>query len=65
MNTIIGEAAGSAINITLSILRQRLGKLPHGRDILVICRSDQRAYDATRFNEFENGYGRTAPAVHK
>ena len=34
--------------IPLSELRSRLGELPRDREILVFCRSAQRAYYATR-----------------
>jgi rhodanese-related sulfurtransferase len=37
-----------AINIPLGQLRARLGELPRDREVLVICRSGQRAYYATR-----------------
>jgi rhodanese-related sulfurtransferase len=36
-------------------LRSRLGELPRNRDILVICRSGQRAYSATRIL-LQNGF---------
>ena len=42
------ESAPGAINIPLGQLRARLGELPRDREILVICRSGQRAYCATR-----------------
>jgi NADPH-dependent 2,4-dienoyl-CoA reductase/sulfur reductase-like enzyme/rhodanese-related sulfurtransferase len=42
------ESASSAVNIPLGQLRARLGELPRDREILVICRSGQRAYSATR-----------------
>lgn len=42
------EQAPGAVNIPLSQLRARLGELPHDQEILVICRSGQRAYYATR-----------------
>ena len=42
------EAVPGAVNIPLGQLRARLGELPHNREILVICRSGQRAYSATR-----------------
>lgn len=44
-------AAGSvpgAVNIPLAELRGRLGELPRHRDILIVCRSAQRAYYAGR-----------------
>jgi NADPH-dependent 2,4-dienoyl-CoA reductase/sulfur reductase-like enzyme/rhodanese-related sulfurtransferase len=42
------EDAPDAVNIPLGQLRGRLAELPHDREILVICRSGQRAYYATR-----------------
>jgi len=42
------ENAPGAVNIPLGQLRARLGELPRDREILVICRSGQRAYYATR-----------------
>jgi NADPH-dependent 2,4-dienoyl-CoA reductase/sulfur reductase-like enzyme/rhodanese-related sulfurtransferase len=42
------ESVPDAINIPLPQLRARLGELPADREILVICRSAQRAYFATR-----------------
>ena len=36
------------MNIPLGQLRARLDELPRDREILVICRSGQRAYYATR-----------------
>ncbi|MET1084318.1 MAG: FAD-dependent oxidoreductase [Burkholderiales bacterium] len=42
------ENAPGAVNIPLGQLRARLGELPRDREILVICRSGQRAYSATR-----------------
>jgi NADPH-dependent 2,4-dienoyl-CoA reductase/sulfur reductase-like enzyme/rhodanese-related sulfurtransferase len=42
------EEAQGAVNIPLGQLRARLGELPRDREILVICRSGQRAYIATR-----------------
>jgi len=42
------EHAPGAVNIPLSQLRARLGELPRDREILIICRSGQRAYYATR-----------------
>jgi NADPH-dependent 2,4-dienoyl-CoA reductase/sulfur reductase-like enzyme/rhodanese-related sulfurtransferase len=42
------ESVPGAINIPLPKLRARLGELPRDREILVICRSGQRAYYATR-----------------
>ena len=42
------ESVPGAVNIPLPQLRVRLGELPVDREILVICRSAQRAYFATR-----------------
>ena len=42
------ESVPGAINIPLPQLRSRLRELPRDREILVICRSAQRAYYATR-----------------
>jgi len=42
------EQAPGAVNIPLGQLRAHLGELPRDREILVICRSGQRAYSATR-----------------
>jgi NADPH-dependent 2,4-dienoyl-CoA reductase/sulfur reductase-like enzyme/rhodanese-related sulfurtransferase len=42
------ESEPRAINIPLAQLRARLAELPRDREILVICRSGQRAYYATR-----------------
>jgi NADPH-dependent 2,4-dienoyl-CoA reductase/sulfur reductase-like enzyme/rhodanese-related sulfurtransferase len=42
------EHVPGALNIPLGQLRARLGELPRDREILVICRSGQRAYSATR-----------------
>jgi NADPH-dependent 2,4-dienoyl-CoA reductase/sulfur reductase-like enzyme/rhodanese-related sulfurtransferase len=42
------ENVPDALNIPLGQLRGRLGELPRNREILVICRSGQRAYSATR-----------------
>ena len=49
------EQAPGAVNIPLGQLRSRLGELPRDRDILVICRSGQRAYYATRIL-LQNGF---------
>jgi rhodanese-related sulfurtransferase len=43
------------VNIPLTELRARLGELPRDREILVICRSAQRAYYATRIL-LQNGF---------
>jgi NADPH-dependent 2,4-dienoyl-CoA reductase/sulfur reductase-like enzyme/rhodanese-related sulfurtransferase len=42
------EAVPGALNIPLPQLRVRLNELPRDREILIICRSGQRAYYATR-----------------
>jgi len=42
------ESEPRAINIPIGQLRSRLAELPRDREILVICRSGQRAYYATR-----------------
>ena len=42
------EGVPGAVNIPLGQLRARLDELPRDREILVICRSGQRAYTATR-----------------
>jgi len=42
------EHVPDAVNISLGELRSRLDELPRDRAILVICRSGQRAYTATR-----------------
>jgi rhodanese-related sulfurtransferase len=49
------EHAPGAVNIPLGQLRARLGELPRDREILVICRSGQRAYSATRVL-LQNGF---------
>ena len=42
------EDVPGAVHIPLHELRNRIGELPKNREILVICRSAQRAYYATR-----------------
>jgi NADPH-dependent 2,4-dienoyl-CoA reductase/sulfur reductase-like enzyme/rhodanese-related sulfurtransferase len=42
------ESEPRAVNIPLGQLRSRLDELPRDREILVVCRSGQRAYYATR-----------------
>ena len=42
------EQVPGAVGIPLGQLRERLGELPRDREILVLCRSGQRAYYATR-----------------
>jgi rhodanese-related sulfurtransferase len=49
------ENVQGAVNIPLGQLRARLGELPRDKDILVICRSGQRAYLATRVL-LQNGF---------
>jgi NAD(P)H-nitrite reductase large subunit len=49
------ESVPGAFNIPLPELRGRLGELPRDREILVICRSAQRAYYATRIL-LQNGF---------
>jgi NADPH-dependent 2,4-dienoyl-CoA reductase/sulfur reductase-like enzyme/rhodanese-related sulfurtransferase len=49
------EQVKDAVNIPLPELRARLGELPKDREILVICRSAQRAYYATRIL-MQNGF---------
>jgi NADPH-dependent 2,4-dienoyl-CoA reductase/sulfur reductase-like enzyme/rhodanese-related sulfurtransferase len=49
------EQVPGAVNIPLPHLRGRLGELPRDREILVICRSGQRAYYATRIL-LQNGF---------
>ncbi len=49
------EHVPGAVNIPLPELRARLGELPRDREILVICRSAQRAYYATRIL-LQNGF---------
>jgi NADPH-dependent 2,4-dienoyl-CoA reductase/sulfur reductase-like enzyme/rhodanese-related sulfurtransferase len=44
-----------AVNIPIGQLRSRMGELPRDREILVICRSGQRAYYATR-TLLQNGF---------
>ncbi len=45
---LVVESVPGATNIPLAQLRDRLGELPRDREILVFCRSGQRAYYATR-----------------
>jgi rhodanese-related sulfurtransferase len=42
------ESVPDALNIPLGQLRSRLAELRRDREILVVCRSGQRAYYATR-----------------
>ena len=52
---LVVESVPGAVNIPLGQLRSRLGELPPDREILVICRSAQRAYYATRIL-LQNGF---------
>jgi rhodanese-related sulfurtransferase len=49
------ESVPGALNIPLPQLRARMGELPRDREILIICRSAQRAYYATRIL-LQNGF---------
>ena len=49
------ESVPGAVNIPMGQLRQRLDELPRDQEILVICRSAQRAYSATRIL-VQNGF---------
>ena len=49
------ESISGVLNIPLPQLRARLDELPRDREILVICRSGQRAYYATRIL-LQNGF---------
>lgn len=49
------ESVPGAFNIPLPELRSRIGELPRDREILLICRSAQRAYYATRIL-LQNGF---------
>jgi rhodanese-related sulfurtransferase len=49
------ESVPGALNIPMPELRARLGELPRDREILVFCRSGQRAYYATRVL-LQNGF---------
>ena len=52
---LIVERVPDAVNIPLDERRARLSELPRDREILVICRSGQRAYYATRIL-LQNGF---------
>jgi rhodanese-related sulfurtransferase len=52
---LVVESVPGAVNIPLGQLRSRLGDLPRDREILVICRSAQRAYYAARIL-LQNGF---------
>jgi len=45
---LVVESLPGAVNIPIAQLRARLGELPRDREVLVVCRSAQRAYYATR-----------------
>ena len=49
------EKVPGTVNIPLGQLRARMGELPRDKEILVICRSGQRAYSATRVL-LQNGF---------
>jgi NADPH-dependent 2,4-dienoyl-CoA reductase/sulfur reductase-like enzyme/rhodanese-related sulfurtransferase len=49
------ESVPGAVNIPLPELRDRLEELPKDREILIVCRSGQRAYYATRIL-LQNGF---------
>jgi NADPH-dependent 2,4-dienoyl-CoA reductase/sulfur reductase-like enzyme/rhodanese-related sulfurtransferase len=49
------ESLPGAVNIPLGQLRARLGELPRDREIMIVCRSAQRAYYATRVL-LQNGF---------
>ena len=49
------ETVPGAVNIPLPMLRSRLNELPKDREILVFCRSAQRAYYSTRLL-LQNGF---------
>ena len=52
---LVVESVPGAVNIPMGQLRARLGELPRDREILIICRSAQRAYMATRIL-LQNGF---------
>jgi rhodanese-related sulfurtransferase len=52
---LVVESVPGAVNIPLGELRARLGELPRDREILLICRSAQRAYYAARIL-LQNGF---------
>ncbi|MCX6248344.1 MAG: FAD-dependent oxidoreductase [Bacteroidetes bacterium] len=52
---LAASSVPGALNIPLPELRARLGELPRDREILLICRSAQRAYFATRIL-LQNGF---------
>ena len=60
---LVIESVRGAVNIPLNELRARLSELPRNREILVFCRSAQRAYYATRIL-LQNGFkARISPAA--
>ena len=52
---LVVESLPGAVNIPLGQLRARLGELPRDREIMIVCRSAQRAYYATRIL-LQNGF---------
>jgi rhodanese-related sulfurtransferase len=52
---LVVERVPGAVNIPMGQIRARLGELPRDREILVICRSAQRAYYVTRVL-LQNGF---------
>jgi NADPH-dependent 2,4-dienoyl-CoA reductase/sulfur reductase-like enzyme/rhodanese-related sulfurtransferase len=52
---LVVESLPGAVNIPLGQLRARLAELPRDREILIACRSAQRAYYATRIL-LQNGF---------
>ncbi len=52
---LVVERVPGAVHIPLAQLRSRLGELPRDREILVVCRSAQRAYYAARIL-LQNGF---------
>jgi rhodanese-related sulfurtransferase len=52
---LVVESLPGAVNIPIAQLRSRLSELPRDREVLVVCRSAQRAYYATRIL-LQNGY---------
>jgi NADPH-dependent 2,4-dienoyl-CoA reductase/sulfur reductase-like enzyme/rhodanese-related sulfurtransferase len=52
---LVLERVPGAVNIPMGQVRSRLGELPRDREILVICRSAQRAYSVTRML-LQNGF---------
>ena len=52
---LVVESVPGSVNIPLGQLRARLSELPRDREILIICRSAQRAYYATRIL-LQNGF---------